>query len=630
MNRTTTNIVEVSDSSTEYSEKNKSKSKSNAIPPHKFFPATFVSITGKSNEEKAELISEDKKRVLDNIFNTVENKEGKFIKLILGSKVMNEGISMRNVGEVHILDVYFNLGKVDQVIGRAIRWCSHYKVMGENNPFPSVNVYKYVVSLVDGSNMQENQELSSEEELYKKAEQKYLLIKKIERAMKERAFDCPLNMHGNIFSEEVQKYKNCGEHGQLDCPAVCDYTKCEYKCDDPKLNFEFYDPERKIYKAIPKDKLDYSTFTHGLAESEIEHAKSKIKNMYITSPVYTLKDIVEYVKKTYDVDKHDLFDDFFVFKALDSLTPITENDFNNFRDTITDKNNTQGYLIYRDEYYIFQPFDQNEDVPLYYRVNNMQEINYELSLYNYMKNSDKYKGLKEEKKKGKLIKDKNKGKGKSSADNVNIYNFDDTMDYYDSREEYDFVGIIDKELSRRKNKRTDEIKDVFKVRPKLPKILDKKRGTGIPSWRGAVCETAKSKAYLDSTAKKLGAEIKSGMTRTDICSSLEQKMLHKEKYATDKNKDKFTYIRIPANHPKYPFPYNLEDRIKFIIAKIRQNVNVAIDITTSKDSVKSGENKGLPSYQIIIKKKPQLDEYTEFFKNLGAVQTKDEWNILVD
>jgi len=247
-----------------------------------------------------------------------------------------------------------------------------------------------------------------------------------------------------------------------------------------------------------------------------------------------------------------------------------------------------------------------------------------------MKNSDKYLSLKENKKTTKLSKDKTKGNDKLNPDTVNVYNFDDTMDYYDSRDEYDFVGIIDKELSRRKNKSAEEMKDIFKVRPKLPKILDKKRGTGIPSLRGAVCETAKSKAYLDSTAKKLGAELKPGMTRTDICSVLEQTMLHKEKYATDKNKDKFTYIRIPANHPKYPFPYNLEDRINFIVAKIRQNINLVIDISTSKNTVKSGPNKGLPEYKIIIKKKPQLDEYTNFFKNLGAVQTKDEWHIVVD
>ena len=70
-------------------------------------------------------------------------------------------------------------------------------------------------------------------------------------------------------------------HGKEPCPAICDYIKCDYKCDDDKLNTEYYDPERKIYKKISKDKLDYSTFTHTLARNEIEYAKKKIKELYM-------------------------------------------------------------------------------------------------------------------------------------------------------------------------------------------------------------------------------------------------------------------------------------------------------------------------------------------------------------
>ena len=81
---------------------------------------------------------------------------------------MNEGISLRNVKTVHILDVYFNFGRVDQVVARAIRWCSHYDLMNKDHPYPEVKLYKYAVTL-------ENNQLSTEENLYHKAELKYLL-----------------------------------------------------------------------------------------------------------------------------------------------------------------------------------------------------------------------------------------------------------------------------------------------------------------------------------------------------------------------------------------------------------------------------------------------------------------------
>jgi hypothetical protein len=192
--------IQKSDSSSDY------EKISSIVPKHTFYPATFISVTGNSGEDSTDVIPEDKKRILNKVFNSIDNKEGKYIKLILGSKVMNEGISLKNVGEVFILDVYYNLGRVDQVVGRAIRWCSHHKLMSKENQYPYVNVYKFVVSLDKG--------LSSEEELYKKAELKYILVKKVERIMKEVAIDCPLNVHGNMFPDELEKYKDCNKDGK--------------------------------------------------------------------------------------------------------------------------------------------------------------------------------------------------------------------------------------------------------------------------------------------------------------------------------------------------------------------------------------------------------------------------------
>ena len=83
---------------------------------------------------------------------------------------MNEGISLSNIKEIHLLDVYFNLNRVDQVIGRGIRQCSHFNIINNENKFPLVNIYKYVVDI---DNM-----LSTELEMYKKAEYKYKLVKK--------------------------------------------------------------------------------------------------------------------------------------------------------------------------------------------------------------------------------------------------------------------------------------------------------------------------------------------------------------------------------------------------------------------------------------------------------------------
>lgn len=603
---------ERSASSTDYNQY-KGHMTTKEIPEHEYKPATFIPVTGGSGDETAEHLPEEKQKILREVFSSLENKNGKHIKFVLGSKVMNEGISLMNVGEVHILDVYFNLGKVDQTVGRAIRYCSHWKLMDESNKFPYVNVYKYVISVENG--------LTTEEELYQKAEYKYTLIKKVERALKEVAIDCPLNTYGNMFKEEMEEHKNCGEPGHAACPTICDYEKCDYKCDDKVLNNEYYDPERKIYKKIAKNNLDYTTFTNSLARSEIDYTKAKIKELYMKNHVYSLQNIVDYVKNSYDIEKKDLFDEFFVFKGLDELIPISENDFNNFKDTIMDKFNVQGYLIYINKYYIFQPFEQNNNVPMYYRTTYDKKIYKQLSLHNYLKNTDKYNEFK-----------KSNINENTEDDDINktnsIYDFDSVMDYYDTRDEFKYVGIIDKELSRRKSKQASELKDVFKIREKRAKILEKKRGTGIASLLGSVCSTSKARDALEKIAKILNVDFGDRHTRNDLCEIIKNKMIELEKYSS--GKEKMTYLMLPANHPEYPFPFNIYDRQDHVIKKIKDAIKFNIDIKTTTKKKTSDPWKGKPVIEITIKNDSKLKEFEQLFSDIGAKLVNNIWTIVIE
>ena len=574
---------------------------------HTFYPATFVVVTGKT-EDATEPLPDEKMRVIRGVFNHIDNRYGKYVKLILGSKVMNEGVTLQNCREVHILDVHYNLGRTDQVLGRAIRHCVHYNITNKDNPNPKVEIYRYVVSM-EG-------QLSSEEEMYRKAELKYQLVKRVEDGLKQVAIDCPLNYHGNIFPEELERYKDCGMPGKPKCPAVCGYGSCHYKCHNKALNLEYYDPNRGIYKKIAKSDLDYSTFNDTLARHEINHAKEKIKEMYRLKQEYELGDIMEYVKNSYYGEKRELFDDFFVFKGLDELIPLTENDFNNYHDTIFDKHNTPGYLIYRDKYYIFQPFGEKEDVPMYYRQTYQKPLLHKLSVYNYMKNTNAYQDY---------VKDSDQVEPGDVFRDEFAYDFESVQEYYDdkNRNEFAYVGIIDREPSRRKALHPDDVKDVFKLRQKRDKILEKKRGTGIASWKGAVCRTSRDRDFLLDVIKKLGMDVKKHKhtTREKLCSIIKDELLRREKYGTTKNKDKMTYMIIPRNHAMYPFPYNLEDRVKFINREISDKIKIKLDIQSDK-IVKKNEP---PKYKITIKGAERLGEHAELLTNLGGQKVKNTW-----
>ena len=586
-----------SDSSTEY------KKIKEEPPMHQFYPATFISVTGKTSEESTDAIPEDKQKILNGVFNNIDNREGKYIKLVLGSKVMGEGISLQNVAEVHILDVYFNLGRVDQIIGRGIRQCSHYNIINDENKYPEVKVYKYAVTVDKG--------ISSEEDLYKKAEQKYTLIKQVEASLKTVAIDCPLNRNGNIFPEELEEFKNCikpGDplkEGDVLCPARCDYTNCNFKCDGESLNKQYWDNDTKSYRKIPKSELDYSTFTQTLARAEIENVKTLIKDLYRISYVYTLDKIVTFIKNSYDGEKKELFDEFFCFKALDELIPRTENDFNNYKDTIFDKFNRPGYLKYANKYYIFQPFDQNEDVPMHYISTYDKPMNNQLTLYNYIKNTVDLDAIKT-KQKEKVILDKR----------PETYDFESVMEYYDNRPEAKYVGIIDKETRKNKTKDVEEVKTVFKIREQRSKILDKKRGVGIPSLKGAVCSTSKSREYLEDIAGSIGIKFLDKDIRTNMCDKIMKRLLFLEKYST--GKDKVTYMMIPQNHEHYIFPYNLEDRVKYIIDEIKSKIKFELKIEVKKDKQTIGNEKNLPKYKIIISDAKKLAEFQNTLTSLGG------------
>jgi len=58
-------------------------------------------------------------------FNTRDNVDGKIIKIIMISAAGSEGINLLNIRQVHIMEPYWNEVRIKQLIGRAVRMCSH-------------------------------------------------------------------------------------------------------------------------------------------------------------------------------------------------------------------------------------------------------------------------------------------------------------------------------------------------------------------------------------------------------------------------------------------------------------------------------------------------------------------------
>lgn len=593
-----------------------------------FFPATFITITGDS-DDSFEDIPEEKSKILNNVFSHIDNSQGKYIKFVLGSKVMTEGITLKQIKEIHILDTAYHLGQLQQVIGRGIRFCVHDGISSEENPYPEVNVYRYVVSLPGLI------ELSSEEILYQKAEKKYLLVKETERLMKESSIDCALNYNASIFENEIQEYQDCispleyinlskdDKQRFKQCPLTCDFKECIYKCYNKKLNLKYYDSTTRLYRKITKDKIDFSTFTNNLARNEIDSCKNIIKEMFRYRYVYNLTDILTQVQDTFQGETKNLFEAFFVYQALDELIPITENDLNNFHDNIYDKFSVRGYLIYRGKYYIFQPFNENEDVPMYYRNNFHSDLVSQLSLYNYLKNTVNIDLLKSLNIEENII---------TTNFKKNNYLFQDVFEYYDKKKDADYVGIIDKPIARKKTI-SEDLDDIFKIRKSRAKILKKKRGTGIPSLKGAVCFSSKDKSYLIKIAKKIGLNDIPTETRTEICNAIRTRLLYLEKYSREQDNNKFTWMIIPSNHPKYPFPLNLEDRIIYIKDIVFKKIPTKIDIDIKElpnGIFEDVRNTKFIKYELKFKHKSELEIHSDIITNVGFNLIENFWVLVIE
>lgn len=77
--------------------------------------------------------SDTNKDSIKTVANSIDNIDGKMLKLVIGSPAMKEGVSFKHIQHYHIIDPVWNQSTRTQVEGRAIRFCSHFDI-SENDP----------------------------------------------------------------------------------------------------------------------------------------------------------------------------------------------------------------------------------------------------------------------------------------------------------------------------------------------------------------------------------------------------------------------------------------------------------------------------------------------------------------
>jgi hypothetical protein len=176
-----------------------------ALEEHGYTPALGLSILaetsykGSAKGKYIMLTSDSSEAEIDRMITMVKannNTEGAQVRVIVASKIVSEGVDFRFVRQVHILDPWWNMSRIEQVAGRGLRNCSHGSL-----PFDDQNctIYYHVVRTGDGG------ECFDEYTYRTKVEPKAMKIARVRKVMSESAMDCPIQ---NTINNLPEDWKN--------------------------------------------------------------------------------------------------------------------------------------------------------------------------------------------------------------------------------------------------------------------------------------------------------------------------------------------------------------------------------------------------------------------------------------
>jgi hypothetical protein len=304
-----------------------------------FMPARYIMITGDprlspNNDFEIKAITND------------DNKKGDKIKVVLISQAGSEGVDFKFLRQVHIIDPWYNMNRIEQIVGRGVRNFSH-----KDLDFEKRNVLIFIY----GTILENNEEESADLYVYRVAEYKAVQMGRVSRLLKETSVDCIINhdqvnfTQENIEKEITKKVEQSLSNGMVikdfkvgDIPysAACDYmADCEYKCQ----------PEKEInFDDSSKTRID--TYNEAFIVMNSEKILQKIRKLFSDK-----LDGKFFFKKSDLMRKINTPKAYPMVQIYSALTQLIED----ANEPIMDKYGRTGHLINIGDYYLFQPSELN-------------------------------------------------------------------------------------------------------------------------------------------------------------------------------------------------------------------------------------------------------------------------------
>jgi hypothetical protein len=310
---------------------------------HEFRPARYVLLT--SEDELSPKFPELVRRAATWPEDPEWGPLGGQVKVVIGSQVASEGLDLKCVREMHVLDPWYHLNRIEQIIGRAIRYCSHSALRAvetrEGLPPLALNnclVYLHILHISDF----ETADLYA----YRVAIGKAAAVGRVQRLLKRHAWDCNLELEAITFSglptrrQIDAQGRDMAEYSidDVDYTTYCDYQRCRHECA----------------VAVPRTvaeglHLDESTF--GVADARrLVLAKQALVRRLFASQVMIPESVVR-----------DIYSDLPWEIASEALMELLDG----ARFRITRADGVEGFLVARAGFLVFQPMATGmADIPM--------------------------------------------------------------------------------------------------------------------------------------------------------------------------------------------------------------------------------------------------------------------------
>lgn len=319
---------------------------------HIFREMKYVLIMGDTSKSAQMMIRELQKP---------ENRWGETIKIILGTKSIAEGVDFKNIRQVHLLEPRYNRSGLEQIVGRAVRTCSHMMLPSEER---NVDVYLWVHMASEDASKEERETELVDFRYYRRTQVKDRKIRAVEHIMKRAAVDCTLFKALNQYTTRDMKTimgsaskkimnstgkKMTVKLGDQPGSRECDYLDtCELQCA--------WEPTKG--KILP---ITTYTYTVDRAKTIVKRAKRYIRDAFRISYVYSLDGLIQYLREKMPDTEAVLF-----YRAIQDYLERDRTGQPVYY--LFDAYHRKGYLLARGGYYVWQPLELDDtSIPLMVR-----------------------------------------------------------------------------------------------------------------------------------------------------------------------------------------------------------------------------------------------------------------------